>query len=245
MTHNMEILEREKNHHVRLECEARWSEQWHISVHGPHEWILDLDRPSTLDTCGIIGPISSRASSVNLRREAIQAKVMSFFYTLPGPTFPFCYSIVPFCTQYTSINLYSYSIFILEDIVVLDVLMLILKYILWVHFWWIYYLIFILWFHTQVHFFRCTNAHTQVHFNVPIFFIWYGFSIIWTLVSLDTTRVFKIATHVTKKTTLEQLQTSTIFKKNEQIILLYMITSGDYDCIGLGLVLLPWVPFSP
>ena len=63
----------------------------------PHEWILDPDCPLTLNTCGIIRPISSRASSLNLRRGHLSQSYV-IFYTLQSLTFPSVYSIVPFCT---------------------------------------------------------------------------------------------------------------------------------------------------
>ena len=52
---------------------------------------------------------------------------------------------------------------------------------------------------------------------------------------------FNITTHVTEKTNFKWFETSSIIKNKQvilyikiKIILLYIITSGDYDCIALG-----------
>ena len=77
MNHDMEILEREKNHHARVEREARWSNP-NCPLTNEHLVLQDL--------------ISSRASSVNLRR-GHKIKSYATFYILVGTIFlwPFPY----------------------------------------------------------------------------------------------------------------------------------------------------------
>ena len=102
MNHNMEILEREKNHHARLECEARWSKH-DLNWPWPNERILDLDHPLTNEHLVLQDLISSRASSLNLRSGCKNQKLCHFLQSCQ----PYFSLTFPLSISFNNFSLFS------------------------------------------------------------------------------------------------------------------------------------------